>query len=154
MVSLLAEAVGHSSDFAGHPCHPCQPWKWRLARIVSEVVRWLHCMFSKQVYVWMACVGKTVTHHCHFAAHSHFISRQNSTQPCTVLQLRTFPWLCLHVFTDPHSCCALCTCSNASHRMVSKSRIERLLQGILAILHFARIGLKLARMARIISEHN
>ncbi len=92
-------------------------------------------VFSKQVYVWMVCVGKTLTHHCYFAAHSQFISRQNSTRPCTVLQLRTFPWLCLHLLTGPRSWCALCTCSNASHHMVSNSKIERLLQAILAILY-------------------
>ena len=105
-----------------------------MARIVSEVVTWLHCVFSKQVCVWMPCVGKTLTHHCYFTAHSQFMSRQNSAQPCTVLQLITFPWLCLYLLTGPHSWCALCTCFNASPHMVSNSKIERLLQAIFAIL--------------------
>lgn len=64
------------------------------------------------------------------------MSRQKSAQPCTVLQLITFPWLCLHLLTGPHFWCTLCTCSNASHHMVSNSKIERLLQAILAILTF------------------
>jgi len=85
----------------------------------------------------MVCVGKTLTHHCHFAAHSNNISRQNSTQLnhalfCSSEHFLDFAFICL---LGPHSWCALCTCSNASHHMVSNSKIERLLQAILAILY-------------------
>ncbi len=161
MVSLVAEAKAHSSDSyraslpslevkVGKDCHwnhqqkhilqiltghPCHPWKWRLARIVIEIIRWLCCMFSKQVYVWMVWVGKDTHSPFYFAAHSQFISRQNSTRPCTVLQLITFPWLCLHLLTGPHSWCALCSSSSASHHMVSNNKIDWVLQAILAILY-------------------